>query len=80
MHILLNCIAFTEERQYTFEKLLKNEDTKKQAAKNIIQFFTKTGTLSKKRDLPASPLHLKLPANESKLTLESKTLSLGQNF
>ena len=64
MHILLNCAAFTEERQYTFgkptlslEELLKNEDTKKHVTKNIIKFFTKTETLSKKRELPASPRH-----------------------
>ena len=64
MHILLDCAAFTEERQYTFgkpilslEELLKNKDTKKHITKNIIKFFTKSETLSKKRDYPVSPRH-----------------------
>ena len=64
MHILLDCAAFTKERQYTFgkpiltlEELLKNKDTKKHITKNIIKFFIKSETLSKKRDLPASPRH-----------------------
>ena len=64
MHILLDCAAFTKERQYTFgkptlllEELLKNKDTKKQITRNIIKFFTRTETLSKRRDLPASPRH-----------------------
>ena len=64
MHILLDCAAFTEERQYTFgkptlslEELLKNKDTKKHITKNIIKFFKKSEILTKRRDLPASPRH-----------------------
>ena len=67
MHILLDCAAFTEERQYTFgnpilslEELLKNKDTKKHITKNIMKFLTESETLLKKR-LSSLPKTLKTP-------------------